>query len=476
MSLEKRLLKFFRKLLPLYRATQRLLNYVTKPFRNSRLGTIVKILILFVLIWMICWEKFYDPDFGWHLQAGDYIWKHGVPIHDLFTYTAPNYRWINHEWLSDIAMAKLYAGLGYAGLTVVYALMWSVAIVIMKGYKRVSFMLLAILAIMPYTGVRATTWTVLLLTILISMLAAKSRKVKYFIPFLFLLWVNLHGGFIIGLALLLFSIIKKPNKPYSGGIYTEIFRVTTDSSLHWQIVEWFPAGFLLTASCFIYSVVWAIGVISFFAGKWRKLLSQYSFWFFLASLSSARHFPLFVVVSLPELDIYYKNIRKKMPKQINLVGKAMIGLFKFSIIGVATLVLLNVFTSFRLHPNHGAAYPAKAADYFVATPCKGHIFASYNYGGYFVWKLPGQPVYIDGRMPSWRDESGKKYFNRYDAIQKDKNASKSKEFKTYNIKCVVWPITKPSAAPLTAGLRKAGWHKIDAASDSFYETLAAPNN
>ncbi len=44
---------------------------------------------------------------------------------------------------------------------------------------------------------------------------------------------------------------------------------------------------------------------------------------------------------------------------------------------------------------------------------KGNIFNEYNWGGYLIWKLPEYKTFIDGRMPSWRDENGYSAFEEY---------------------------------------------------------------
>lgn len=73
--------------------------------------------LIFLLFLMICWHRV-DPDFGWHLMTGRDILAHGIPQHDIFTYTAPDFQWINVEWLNDVLFAKLYDAGGYALLGV----------------------------------------------------------------------------------------------------------------------------------------------------------------------------------------------------------------------------------------------------------------------------------------------------------------------------------------------------------------------
>ena len=62
-------------------------------------------LLPFVALGLVIWwvsSHRQDADFGWHYRSGEYIVAHGVPAHDTFTYTAPDFPWINHEWLHDV--------------------------------------------------------------------------------------------------------------------------------------------------------------------------------------------------------------------------------------------------------------------------------------------------------------------------------------------------------------------------------------
>src|ERR1019366_8900419 len=59
-----------------------------------------------------------DPDFWWHLRAGQLIIQHGGLLgNDPFTYTVVNHHWTMHEWLNEVFFAVEYA-IGGLGLIV----------------------------------------------------------------------------------------------------------------------------------------------------------------------------------------------------------------------------------------------------------------------------------------------------------------------------------------------------------------------
>ena len=72
-------------------------------------------LAAFVLVALVAFAFAFTPlrtshDEFWHLKTGQWIAQHGaLPKTDIFSYTTGKYPWYNHEWLTQIAMWKLYA-------------------------------------------------------------------------------------------------------------------------------------------------------------------------------------------------------------------------------------------------------------------------------------------------------------------------------------------------------------------------------
>jgi hypothetical protein len=452
----------------------------------------IKFLAVYAIFLIAAWFKHYDPDFGWHLKAGEFIRNNGVPVKDIFSYTASDFNWINHEWLSDAFLSVLYDKVGYQGLSILYATMWTASFFIVKAYKNFLFLTIATLAVAPYSGVRATTWTFLFTAVLLALITAKQKKLRWLIPGLFLLWANIHGGFFIGLAVVGFYFVKSRDtqwlvifavsalltllNPYGIYLHEEIILTMSDTSLHWQIAEWFPASFLIYTMPFIFSTIWAAGFVLTLGKDWRKKAFKLSPIFYLASLTASRHFPLFVLVSTAEIDGYLTEIKKKIPKKLNRVARAMVVTPPVIVISVTVWHLLFLTPLFSTYVDaKEEPYPTLAVTHLQANPCQGNIFNSYNYGGYLIWKLPDAKVYIDGRMPSWRDPNGQKYFDRYHALENDENATTSQEFKDYNIKCVIWPNITEDSSKLVKSLKQSGWQQVDAASNKTYILWLSPD-
>ncbi len=100
----------------------------------SRLIIVVIVLGLFVF-WLKA-SSFLDPDFGWQLRTGQIILSAGIPRTDPFSYTMPNYPYVDHSWLTDVALAKLFPLIGFSGLAVIFSLLTILSTGIVFSIKK----------------------------------------------------------------------------------------------------------------------------------------------------------------------------------------------------------------------------------------------------------------------------------------------------------------------------------------------------
>ncbi|HUD03212.1 MAG TPA: hypothetical protein VMR51_00210 [Patescibacteria group bacterium] len=421
-----------------------------------------------------------DPDFGWHLQTGNYIRQHGIPAHDLYSYTAQNFRWIDHEWGNDVLVSLFYSFGGFFLVSILYAGLWTFSLLINSLKNRMLVLLLATLALLPYAGVRAITWTVLFFALLLKILSSHNKQIKYFIPVLFIAWANLHAGFIAGLALLAYFAIKKKSRllivillvslgatlvnPYGLRLYSEVFRTVFDSSLHSQITEWGYITFTIKAATFV--VLWATGFWIFARRPLKNWLGLGPI-LLAASVSASRNIPLFVIVTTNDLNTYWEKFKDELPDKAAKAKKIII----FVLVTVVLIWISGLtYLEFQDLPwkDREQNYPEQAVDYLQKHPCKGQLFNSYNYGGYLIWKLPRQPVFIDGRMPTWKNGQGQKYLNIYFKIFDDQNYQQQK-FAEYNVRCVLISDSSDNHKTI-ANLKASGWKPVVRANGSVLLT------
>ena len=54
---------------------------------------------------LVCFHL--EPDSFWHVKAGEYMLKHGVLKHDIFSWAVLSKYWMSHEWLFEVILASL---------------------------------------------------------------------------------------------------------------------------------------------------------------------------------------------------------------------------------------------------------------------------------------------------------------------------------------------------------------------------------
>lgn len=408
-----------------------------------------------------------DPDFGWHLKSGQYIFAHGLPKTDIFTFTAPQFHWVNHEWLSDVITAKLYGLGGYATVAAFFAGLWTTSVLITSRKLNLFVLLIAASALSSYVGIRPVVWSLLFIVILIRLVESNWRYTNYVLPLLFLAWANLHGGWLLGLALLMiykFILQKDVSQliillclsailinPYGAMLYIEVTRTVFDVSLKGRINEW--RSLSLDWDVIIYlTIFWAAYAIS--QKKLRQKKIAVPGLFTLMTIAAKRYSSLFVVATIGSLVTMVETIglRLKSSKNLSLVFSIPLSLALITIVGYSIWKLAHSSV------NHETNYPKASVAYLQTHPCSGNLFNSYDYGGYLIWKLPDQKVYIDGRMPSWQT-GHVSYMRNYLAVLTS-DGFRRQEFDKFDIRCVLIKQAKnPTRLKnnLVANLKNEGW-------------------
>ncbi len=420
---------------------------------------------LFITGFFIKSISFIDPDFGWHYRTGEFIVAHGIPRTDLYSYTMSDFPYIEHEWLTDVGMYILYQTIGWYGLALVYTIFTLSTLLILFQQTRSWISLISILftgeIFILQGGIRdqVIPWLFVALIIWICSTRQLWEHVRYIIPIIIMLWVNIHGSFPFGIgitaiyvvvhciktrridwqdiAVLILCGIATLINPYMWQIWEEIWREQFNTSWHWSIQEWQPAFF--TAS---YSFCFFFPISLVFSWLYKKKFSLFSLVLYgvslLMALSITRHIPLWAIIAFllttEGLGYLQKQVltysgREKSFHEIYLV------LLTITIIGVG-------FDAWNIPPNLHFTYPKEAIMYLQTHPVKKHLFAEFDWGGYTIWNLPGVKTFVDGRMPSWQFSTENPYesTNAYKEYQDIYLGKESMQFaiRKYDIDTILW--------------------------------------
>ena len=158
--------------------------------------------------WLLQFQVLNNSDIWFHLAAGRAIVEEGaLPATDGWSFTAAGRPWQNHEWLSDVVFYLWTRLLGVDGLVLwqwlvvgaayllLFHLLWRLIGRPLPAYLVGAFALAV--AAMFYDA-RPNLWTILLFVLTIAWTVVAERPPAW-LPVVFVLWMNLHGGAVFGL-------------------------------------------------------------------------------------------------------------------------------------------------------------------------------------------------------------------------------------------------------------------------------------
>jgi hypothetical protein len=443
-----------------------------------------------------------DPDVWWHLRTGQLILQNHAVFHaDPYSFTKFGQPWVNHEWLSDITIFTVYKAAGWPGLIALFAAITSGTFMLLfvrcsgPPYLTAAFAVWGAIASAPSWGVRPQTFSIFLASLFLLILERSSVRPNllwYLLPGT-LVWVNLHAGYAIGIALMVLFLIgdllgvvfgfgewsqsrKKTKKlaialaaclaiiplnPYGTRMYWYPLQTLHSQSMQSYISEWlspnFHDGMFLPLLLMLLAIFVAAAVSPLRLRPVELLLLAATTW---AALHSVRHIAIFALVAAPLLSrlIYARTSqsqrsasRTKAASSVPILrlcnGLILAAFLAFTLIRLRQVVVGQADAEARAFPSAAVSFISK---YRISGPLLNH----YNWGGYLIWKLyPGYRVYIDGRSDLYGDE----FMDQSGATYNISNESWREPLEKWQIRSVILP---PNV-PLVAALRcEIGWKEV----------------
>ena len=414
-----------------------------------------------------------DAGIGWHIRTGQQILAtHSVPHVDPFSSTMAGKPWFAWEWLYDAVVGELEAHLWLNGVVWFTAIViagvfaWTFRLLIGRGTQiciAVALVLLALSASTIHFLARPHIVSWLFTLAWFSILDSCERDNStdsgrlWLLPPLMLLWVNIHGGWLVGFVLLgifllaalwtrfrtkesslddslqkiaaakrtrklawmtLLSAVATVGNPFGWKLHAHVYGYLSNRFLMDHIDEFQSPNFhLIAQKCFLALVLITLATLALRGRELRMSHAITVFFAVYAGLYASRNIPvsslLLVMVVGPLLSSktpsngFFDRMRAMEWKMRGHFWPILAILFTLYIVRSHGRLDSNLLMNAHFDPHR---MPADAVNYIVNHDVKGPVLGPDYWGGYLIYRLhPREKVVLDDR----HDLYGADFFKSY---------------------------------------------------------------
>ncbi|MBR1214844.1 hypothetical protein [Bradyrhizobium sp. JYMT SZCCT0180] len=391
-----------------------------------------------------------DSDTLWQIRIGQWIVEHGaVPYTDVHTFTRFGEPWMSSSWLSQVLYAVSYESLGWAGPVILTSLAIGATVTIfmylfadyLDPTRAILLVTLAVLESATHFLARphmlAFPFMVAFLGGLLAAADRRSAPSWWLLPVL-AIWANLHGGFVLGLALIgpigleaLWSCERKDRirltiqwamfgvaavvacccTPYGWNTLIGAAKILSLGKLLSMIWEWMPANFA-TWSFFEFTLLGLIG-LGFYRGLSlsvpRIILLLGLLWM---ALSHSRNIEIFafiapLVVAKPFAE-QLGTLRTAMVPVRDGQSRAPVVMLAALAVAVAGWASTKAFVAYHPFSFLPSQTPVAAVEVLQKRQAQ-RIFSTSPFGGYLLSR--DIKAFIDGRAELYGEQFVLDYFD-----------------------------------------------------------------
>jgi hypothetical protein len=413
-----------------------------------------------------------DPDLWGHLTWGRaMIHDWALTARDTYSYTAVGRPFFDHEWLADVITAWTFDAAGSGGLIALKLGLGGLMLVCILDAVRTmardtdlegpvhplmlaAGMVLSLAAIAPGATFRpqlftmaftAATWALLVRAD--ERLATPSARSRiswelWCLPFLLVFWANVHGGFLVGLALIglfaasvvwrawrgragapgvreaavvVFMTVLSAAAPLVNPYGVELYRYLLGTlHLHDGITEWDPVPLLGTAFIRFKLLLAATVAVSLLwwqserePGRRARLAWRLAFVAFAAvyAFRHQRHTVLFAIVAAPIVVVAGERLRRAvLARRPALAPRAAVmAAITIGVLVVPAVQLAGIAGDWRSHGTairySRLAFPIDALNFIRQHDLRGNLALPVHWGSFTIHQLGDRVrVFIDGRF------------------------------------------------------------------------------
>ncbi|MBQ8635390.1 hypothetical protein IJ425_04480 [bacterium] len=411
-------------------------------------------LFLFILLFGTL-DNGIDYDFWARLIVGKSYFQTGNLFNNDFYSYGTTHSFIDHEWGSSLIFYLIQDNFNDIGLYIFKSIIIFLTLFIItktiklnKNDTKLNFLFfffaIQSVSYSIFATIRCQTFSFLFFAIYIYLAQRirinKEYRLLWLFPILNIIWANLHGGFVIGLAILMICAIgeflnNKASKkylyflatflitslttlinPYGISYLSFIFDAFMLNRVH--ITEWqsaffnknyvfmllkFKAFFTITILIFLFSIIKNIknsSILDFYKkiDKTKYLILLFMILISLKALRCHVFFTYCVIIFC--YSDFYNIFNKQLPEKIDKIKEYIL----------LILILISTIShiiNFRfINTTKNSQYPIYAVEFIKQNNIKGNVFVNFHLGSYVIYKLyPNNHVFMDGRYEEIYDNN-----------------------------------------------------------------------
>ena len=405
---------------------------------------ITTLLLLFFAFSILINSDFsFDQDLGRHIKLGEIILQTGsIPTTNLFSYTYPDFLFVNHHWLFEVSSYLGMKAVGIDGLLLFKIIVILTTVFITLKISHTSSLLTLPVGFIFFhllserTDFRPEIFSFLFTALtlyLLNKFASGNKKALLFLPLIQLLWINIHIYFIVGFVLqgiylihlvygrkatqaklilgciLVSLLISLLNPNFYNGL---IYPLTIFNNYGYSIVENQTIFTLESINFhnpnFIYFKISA-GIILIFSliSLVKKNLSIKTFLLLLTGVGLAtlhiRSFPYLVLISFSALAKHLPIIKiNNIILILYLISAGYLVYESLNLLSGNSYLINNSSQRAKL----GAPEHIKGAtDFLINNNLPQPIYNNFDVGSYISYRgYPKYKVFVDGRPEAYPKE------------------------------------------------------------------------